>query len=111
MITYSDEDKIEYYRASYNVQLLKSRFKNAKKKLDDLHKKRLARAGKMTKAECLKMMDSIVEQERKTNHIEIQMAIAQERKRMLKARNHPNIRVEKSKQEEIKSNTSFSFGS
>lgn len=99
MITYSDEDKIEYYQASYNVQLLKSRFKNAKKKLDDLHKKRLARAGKMTKAECLKMMDSIIEQEQKTKQLEIQMLIAQERKRMLKERNHPNIRVEKLRQE------------
>ena len=111
MITYSDEDKIEYYQASYNVQLLKSRFKNAKKKLDDLHKKRLARAGKMTKAECLKMMDSIIEQEQKTKQIEIQMLIAQERKIKLKERNHPNIRVKQLKQEEIKSNTSFSFGS
>jgi hypothetical protein len=99
MITYSDEDKIEYFQASYNVQLLKSKFKNAKKKLDELHHKRLARAGKMTKAECLKMMDSIIEQEQKTNHLEIQMLIAQERKMLLKERNHPNMRSRKLRKE------------
>ena len=53
----------------------------------------------MTKAECLKMMDSIIEQEQKTKQLEIQMLIAQERKIKLKERNHPNIRVEKLKQE------------
>jgi polyhydroxyalkanoate synthesis regulator phasin len=99
MITYSDEDKIEYFQACYNVRLLKSKFNNAKKKLDELHQKRLVCAGKMTKEECLKMMDRIIEQEQKTNHLEIQLQNAQDRKMLLKARNHPNMRSRELRQE------------